>query len=67
MFPENREEKTIGYSLTDLWDLVSYLSMVTPIFSGVIVIMSGDLVNPIFSITLMIFLKGLPRYLCFGL
>ena len=41
--------------------------MVDQIFSGVIVVLSGDVVNPIFFITLMIFVKVLPRYLCDGL
>ena len=41
--------------------------MVEPIFSGVIVFLSGDVVNPIFRITLIIFVNGLPIYLCDGL
>ena len=41
--------------------------MAAPIFSGTIVVLSGDAVNPIFHITLMIFVKDLPIYLCDGL
>ena len=41
--------------------------MVAPSLSGVVVLLSSDIVNPIFSITLMIFGKGLPRYSCYGL
>ena len=41
--------------------------MVIPIFSGEIVVLSGDEVNSIFCFTLMIFVKGLPGYLCDGL
>ena len=40
--------------------------MVYPRFSGVIVVLSGDVVNPICCITMVIFVKGLPRYLCDG-
>ena len=46
---------------------VSILSMFVPSFSGVIVVMSSDVVNPTFRITLMIFFKTLPRDLCDGL
>ena len=35
--------------------------MVAPTFYDVIIVLSGDVVNPIFHITLMIFVKGLPR------
>ena len=42
-------------------------SMVARIFSSVIVVLSGHVVNPIFCITLMIFVKGLPRDYCYGL
>ena len=42
-------------------------SMVTPIFYDVIIVLSGDILNPIFCITPMIFVNGLPRYLCAGL
>ena len=45
----------------------SISSMVAPILSGVIVVLSGDEVNPIFCITLIIFFKGLRRYSCNGL
>ena len=42
-------------------------SLLDPSFSGVILVMSGDVVNPIFLITMMIFVNGLPRDLCDGL
>ena len=35
-------------------------------FSGLIVALYGDIVNPIFHITLMIFVKVLPRDSCDG-
>ena len=35
-------------------------SLVVPSFSVVFVVLSGDVVNPIFRITLMIFFHGLP-------
>ena len=35
--------------------------MVDPIFYGVIVVISGDVVNSIFCITLMIFVKDSPN------
>ena len=38
--------------------------MVAPIFYDVIVVVSGDVVNSIFSITLIIFFKDLPKDLC---
>ena len=41
--------------------------MVAPSFSGLIVVLSGDAVNPIFCITLMIFVKKLPMDLRDGL
>ena len=41
--------------------------MVAPIFSGAIVVMSGDVVHPIFCITLVVFVKVLPRYSYEGL
>ena len=34
--------------------------MVAPSFYGVIVVLSGDVVNSIFPITLMVFVKSLP-------
>ena len=46
---------------------ISCCSMVTPRFSVVLVVLYGDVVNPIFCITLIIFVKVLPRYLCDGL
>ena len=39
----------------------SICSMVAPSFYGVIVVLSGDVVNSIFRITLIIFVKALPR------
>ena len=41
--------------------------MVDPIFSGVIVVLSVDVTNPIFGITLMNFVKVLPRDFFHGL
>ena len=41
--------------------------MVAPIFSSVILLLSGDVVDPIFFITLMIFFKGLTRDSCYEL
>ena len=41
--------------------------MVAPIFYCVIVVLYGDVLNSIFRITLMIFVKYLPRVLCDGL
>ena len=38
--------------------------MVSPGFSGVVVVLSGDVVNTIFSITPMIFVQGLPTDMC---
>ena len=46
------------------WEI---LSMVTPIFYGVLVVISGDVVNSIFCINLIIFVKYLPRDSCDGL
>ena len=43
------------------------LSMVDPRFYVVIVMIYGDLVNSIFRITLIIFVKYLPRDSCYGL
>ena len=42
-------------------------SLLDPNFSGVILVISGDVVNPIFLIPMMIFVNGLPRDLCDGL
>ena len=55
--PLEAHEKIVGNS----WAL---LSMVASIFYGAIVVLSGDVVNSIFRIILMIFVKGLPRDLC---
>ena len=38
--------------------------MSAPSVSGVIAVLAGDVVNPIFYMTLMIFVKNLPRDLC---
>ena len=48
-------------------NLQAILSMVAPIFSVVIVVLFGYSVNPIFSITMMIFVNGLQIYSCDGL
>ena len=42
-------------------------SMVVPKFYGVIVMIYGDVVNSIFCITLIVFVKYLPRDFCDGL
>ena len=41
--------------------------MVSTIFSGVIVVLFGGIVNPIFHINLMVFEKGLQKDPCYGL
>ena len=46
---------TVGNS----WDI---FSMVTTIFSGVILVLSGDVVDIRFHIAMMMFIKGLQRY-----
>ena len=46
---------------------MSYFLMVSQSFSGVIIVLSSDVVNSIFCISLMIFVKVLPRDLCDGL
>ena len=48
-------------------DLLEMFSMVYKIFYGVFVVLSGDVMNLIFCITLMIFVKGLQRYTGDGL
>ena len=40
--------------------------MVAPSFNGVIVVISGDVVNSMFCITLIIFVKVLPRNWYYG-
>ena len=45
----------------------SCCSMFAPSSSGVIVVLSGDVVNPIFCTTLMIFVEVLPMDFCDGL
>ena len=66
MCPENRNEcvltietkkpfETHGQIAGNSWVIYS---MVSPIFYGAIVILSGDVMNPIFLITLMIFGNG---------
>ena len=57
MKPLDTHEQTVGKSL--------YIcSIFAPIFSGVVVVLSGDVVNSIFHITVIIFFKGLSSYLC---
>ena len=41
--------------------------MVAPSFYGVVVVLSGDVVNSIFCINLIIFVQGFPRDLFDGL
>ena len=41
--------------------------MVSKIFSGVIVVLYGDTVNPIFHINMMIFGENLQKDPCYGL
>ena len=41
--------------------------MFAPTFSGVLVVLSGDVVNKIFCIDLVTFVKGFPRDSCDGL
>ena len=53
-------ENIVGHS----WAI---LSMVAPNVSGVILVLSGDVANPIFHINHMIFVKGLPRDSCYEL
>ena len=58
--PSDTYEQIVGNS----W---SIFSMVDWIFSGVIVVLFVDVINPIFCITLMIFVKVLPMDFCDGL
>ena len=67
MCPDNKNEQTIGDSWTDIWEPVSHFLNGFPRFYGVIVVISGDVVNSIFYITMMIFVKDLSRDLCDGL
>ena len=53
-------ERIVGKSL-------DIFSMVEPSFYDVIVVISSDVVNSIFRITLIIFFKCLPMDLCDGL
>ena len=41
--------------------------MVAPRFSGVLIVLSADEANPMFCITMIIFVGGLPRDFCDGL
>ena len=38
---------------------LAIFSMVSSVFSGVVVVLYGDVMNPIFRITMMIFVKAL--------
>ena len=67
MCPGNINEKTIGDSWIDSWEIMRKFLNGWPNISGVIVVLSGDTVNPIFCINLIILVKGLPRYSCYGL
>ena len=58
--PLEDHEHIVGNS----WDICS---VVFPSFYGVIVVLSGDVVNSLFCITLIIFVKDLPRNSCDGL
>ena len=73
MCPENRNVCVLTIDLNQPLEThdqmvgrLCYL-IVAPIFSGVLVVLYSDLVNPIFRITLMIFFEVLPRDLCDGL
>ena len=57
----NKPFETHEHIFGNSWDI---LSMVAPMFSGFIVVLSGYVVNQIFCITLIKFVKGLPRYSC---
>ena len=67
MCPDNINELTIGDSLTDSWEITSHFINDYPKVSGAIVVMSGDVVNAIFCITIIIVGKRLPRDSCDGL
>ena len=58
--PLDTHEKIVGIS----W---STWSIAATTFSGVIIMMSGELADPIFHTTLDIFVKGLQRDSCDGL
>ena len=42
-------------------------NLLPPSFYNIFVVLYGDVLNPIFRITLMIFVKGLPKDSCDGL
>ena len=56
----DNHEHMVGRS----WDICSLLAQN---ISGIIAVLSGDVVNPLFFITLMIFVNGLPRDFCDGI
>ena len=55
--PLETHEQIVGYSWTTF-------SIVATSFSGVVIVMSGYIVSPIFHITLMIFVNFLQRDVC---
>ena len=57
----NKPLKTHEHIVSNSWDI---FSMSAPNLYGVIVVLSGDVVNSIFHITLIILVKGLPMDLC---
>ena len=67
MCPDNKNEQPIGNLWTDIWELMSHFINFSPIFSGIVLVIPGDVANPIFSTTIMIFIKGLTMYLCYGI
>ena len=70
MFSDSRHELFLIIEMTKLLENNEHIvgkswaiwSIIYPIFSVVIVVMSGDVVNPIFFITLMIFIEVLQGY-----
>ena len=75
MCPNNRNECSLKIEINTLLETHEQISgkswaifsMVDPRFSGVTVVLSSDEVNTIFFTNLMIFIKGLPRDLCYEL
>ena len=60
----NKPLETYEHIVGNSWAI---FPMVSPNFYVVIVVMSGDVVNPIFCITLVIFVEVLPKDSCYGL
>ena len=75
MGPGDRQECVLTIETNKLLEIhenivgnsCSILSIVAPSFSGVISVLNGYVVNPIFCVYLMIFLKVLTRDSCYGL